>query len=280
MRKIRYRYWLLTIGCWLLTMVATAQSYKQIDPDGNITERNEGGGNFNKHKTDTTQNKEIPRGLHVWTIDRQFGDVRPAEIDTMPHLYMNTIFNTGVYGEYNTTGNNYTPRMSRIFVDRPEWKEFVFTEPYSWFIKQPDKFHFTNTLSPFTNISYDNCGDKQYGEDHIDAKFAINANKELGFGFDLNYAYARGYYSNQAASHFGATLYASYLGDQYQMHALFTAYHQKVAENAAPPAEPPLQHRFLPSGKNDRGRNQGSSVCRREEAQGQRRCGAQAHGSS
>ena len=231
MRKIRYRYWLLTVGCWLFAMVATAQNYKQIDPDGNITERNEGGGNFNKHKTDSTQNKEIPRGLHVWTIDRQFGDVRPAEIDTMPHLYMNTIFNTGVYGEYNTTGNNYTPRMSRIFVDRPEWKEFVITQPYSWFIKQPDQFHFTNTLSPFTNISYDNCGDKQNGEDHIDAKFAINANKELGFGFDLNYAYARGYYSNQAASHFGATLYASYLGDQYQMHALFTAYHQKVAEN-------------------------------------------------
>ncbi|MDE5948629.1 MAG: putative porin, partial [Prevotella sp.] len=69
------------------------------------------------------------------------------------------------------------------------------------------------------------------GEDHIDAKFAVNAGKRLGFGFDLNYAYARGYYSNQSASHFSGTLYASYLGDRYNMHAIFSKYHQKVAEN-------------------------------------------------
>ena len=226
---------LLLLFSVLFPIVLQAQDYNQIDPDGNVTRRNEGNtgnGNFNKHKTDTTnKKKEIPLGLRVWTIDRHFGDIRPAEIDTMPHLYMNTIFNTGVYGEYNTLGNNYTARESRIFIDRPEMHNFYFTQPYSWFIKEPDDFHFVNTLSPYTNISYDNCGNKQHGEDHIEAKFAVNANKRLGFGFDLNYAYASGYYAAQSTSHFSGTLFGSYLGDKYQLHALLSLYHQKATEN-------------------------------------------------
>ena len=101
----------------------------------------------------------------------------------------------------------------------------MFTEPYSFVYKAPDQLHYTNTLSPITNLSYDNCGDKTDGEDHLEAKFAVNAGKRVGLGFDLNYAYARGYFSNQAASHFGATIYGSYIGDQYNLHAMFSTYH-------------------------------------------------------
>lgn len=200
-----------------------------MDETGNVTQRN---GNFNKHNKDTTnQNKDIPRGIHVWTIDRRFGDIIPTQVDTLPHLFQNTVQNTGIYRQYNTTGNNYTVRQNRIAIDRPLTDQFIFTQPYDFVIKQPDMLHFTNTLSPITNITYDECGDKLNGEDHIDAKFAVNANKRFGFGFDINYAYARGYFSNQSTSHFGFTLYSSYLGDKYQMHSIFSTYNQKVAEN-------------------------------------------------
>lgn len=224
---------LLTFILFCLSAItASPQTFDQTDDLGQFTQQEETTNkNFNKHNNDTTSNKEIPTGLYVWTIDRKFGDITPAVPDTMPHLFMNTIFNTGLYGQYNTTGNNYTARESRIVIDRPLTEQFFFTQPYSWVMKQPDSLHFTNTLSPLTNISYDNCGDKTNGEDHIDAKFAINAGKRLGMGFDLNYAYARGYYSNQNGSHFGATLYASYLGDRYKMHTIFSTYHQKVTEN-------------------------------------------------
>lgn len=208
------------------------QEFNQIDDSGQITQR--GGNNnrnFNKHNNDTTKNKEIPKGIYVWTVDRKFGDIRPATVDTLQHLFQNSIFNTGKYGEYNTTGNNYTARQNRIVIDRPLTSQFIFTQPYDYVMLEPDELHFTNTLSPITNITYDNCGDKTNGEDHIDAKFAVNAGKKLGVGFDLNYAYARGYYSNQSTSHFGATLYASYLGDRYNMHTMFSTYHQKVSEN-------------------------------------------------
>ncbi len=226
------RSFFVMLLAWLSATV-TAQIYNQMDESGQITQIDETANrNFNKHNKDTSHvNKEIPKGLYVWTIDRKFGDMTPAKPDTMPHLFMNTVFNTGLYGEYNTTGNNYTARQSRVVMDRPLTEQFIFTQPYSHMMKQPDNFLFTNTLSPITNISYDNCGNKTNGEDHIDALFAVNAGKKLGFGFDLNYSYARGYYANQSTSHFGATLFASYLGDRYKMHAFFSTYHQKVTEN-------------------------------------------------
>lgn len=210
---------------------AVAQEYNQMDEAGNITRRNENG-NFNKHNNDTTSNdKDVPKGIYVWTVDRRFGDITPAQVDTLPHLFQNTVTGNGVYKQYNTTGNNYTVRQNRVAADRPLFRQFIFTQPYDFVIKEPDQLHFTNTLSPITNITYDECGDKQNGEDHIDAKFAVNAGKRLGLGFDINYAYARGYFSNQNTSHFGFTLYSSYLGDRYQMHAMLSTYNQKVAEN-------------------------------------------------
>ena len=239
MRNDRMTRWLLKVVGLLITfhislVTVSAQdrrTYNQIDESGNISRRSEND-NFNKHSNDTTKkNKEIPKGFHMWTIDRKFGDVNPTASDTVQHLFMNTTFNSGFYGEYNTTGNNYTARLSRIFVNRSESSSFIFTEPYSFFNKQPDEFLFINTLSPYTCVTYDNCGDKQFGEDRIDAKFAVNANKRLGIGFDLNYDYARGYFSNQSIAHFNGTLFGSYIGDRYQMHALLSANHQKATEN-------------------------------------------------
>ena len=218
----------------VMAAVVNAQGFDRIDTNGNgymTADNTQQNRNFNKHNNDTTKNKEVPKGLRVWTIDRRFGDVIPAKPDTSMHLFMNSIFNTGVHGEYNTIGNNYTPRINRIVIDRPLTDQFSFVQPYDFVTYQPDTYHFTNTLSPLTNIKYDNCGNKTNGEDHIDAKFAVNANKRLGVGFDLNYSYARGYFANQSTSHFGALLYGSYDGDRYKMHTMFSTYHRKAAEN-------------------------------------------------
>ena len=222
----------LILSLLALTQISAQvnRQLNQIDEDGNVTQQSDNG-NFNKHNKDTTQNKEIPKGLYTWTIDRRFGDVIPTEPDTLSHLFMNTTFNSGFYGDYNTTGSNYTSRLSRIFIDRPYGEYFTFTEFYSFVNKKPNQFLFMNTLSPYTRVLYDNCGDKTNGEDHIDAKFGVNVNKRFNIGFDLNYAYARGYYSNQNISHFYGTLFSSYLGDRYQMHFFFNAAHQKASEN-------------------------------------------------
>ena len=221
---------LLILSLLVLTTVSAQNTFNQIDEMGNVSQRSDNQ-NFNKHNNDTTRNKEIPKGLYTWTLDRKFGDRIFVEPDTIPHLFMNTTFNSGMYGDYNHTGSNYTPRLSRVFINRPESDIFIFTQPYGFVDKRPEKFLFMNTLSPYTNVLYDNCGNKTNGEDHIDAKFAVNAGKRINVGFDLDYAYARGYYSNQSISHFNGILFGSYIGDRYNLHLFFNTSHQKATEN-------------------------------------------------
>lgn len=175
--------------------------------------------------------KEIPKGIKVWTVDKRFGDIVHSTPDTLSHMFMNSIFTTGLRGEFNTTGNLGAPRINRIFIDRSLDGNFIFTNPYDFFVTDVSKFHFSNTLSPFTNLTFNTCGDRLTGEDHFTAKFGVNAGKRLGFGFNFDYIYGRGYYSSQSTSHFNYTMYGSYLGDQYQAHLLMSTNHQKVTEN-------------------------------------------------
>lgn len=224
---------LIALLMFAIAHTAVAQVFDEAGND--VTGMNTNGsrsGNFNPHGNDSTKKtKVVPKGIYVWTVDRKFGDIFHAEVDTLPHLFPHATLNTGLHGEYNTIGNNYSARQNRIFMDRPVDNFYPLTESYSYVNRQPDQWHFTNTLSPITNLWYDNCGDKVNGEDHLDARFAVNAGKRIGFGFDINYAYARGYFQNQSTSHFCSTIYGSYLGDHYQAHALFSINHQKAAEN-------------------------------------------------
>ncbi len=206
---------------------ADADNYNSMDENGNVTMASQ-----RRERPDSTSgHKEIPRGIYVWTVDPRFGDRRPAQLDTLSHMYMNTLFTTGLRGEYNTTGNLGSPRQARVFIDRRQSSQFLFADPYDYFITPVQDFHFTNTLSPFTNLTYNNCGDRTNGEDHLTAKFGVNAGKRIGVGFKFDYLYGRGYYDSQSTSHFDYTMYGSYIGDRYQAHLLMSTNHQKVTEN-------------------------------------------------
>ena len=220
---------ILTLLFFIFPSISFAQfddNYNQIDAEGNMTSRNK------TNRKDTLKNeKEIPEGIKVWTIDSRFGDRKAAVTDTLSHMFMNTVFTTGSRGEYNTTGNLGAPRINRIFTDRQNEGQFIFTQPFDFFITPIGQFHFTNTLSPFTNITYNTAGNRLNGEDHLTTKFGVNAGKKLGVGFKFDYLYGRGYYQDQSTAHFNYTMYGSYIGDHYQAHLLLSTNHQKVTEN-------------------------------------------------
>lgn len=221
----------LTILCIIIattTNVMAQEDYTSINEDGEIMNPAQ---RRNRNDSLGSSHKEIPRGLRVWTVDERFGDRQSAEPDTMPHMYMNSIFNTGLRGEYNSLGNVGSPRINRIFADREEQEHFIFTQPFDYFIIKPRQLHFTNTLSPITNVSFNTAGNRTNGEDHLKALFAVNAGKRLGMGFKFDYIYGRGYYREQSTSHFNYTMFGSYLGERYQAHLILSTNHQKIAEN-------------------------------------------------
>lgn len=211
--------------------------YNSMGPDGVVKNQH------NRQGADSLgTDKEIPEGIHVWTVDPRFGDRVEAKPDTASHMFMNSIFTTGMRSEYNSTGNLGAPRQARLFIDRMENNNFIFVNPYDYVVTPVEKFQFTNTLSPLTNISYNNCGNRTNGEDHFKTKFAVNAGKRLGIGFLIDYIYGRGYYNAQSTSHFKAALYGSYIGERYQAHLLFNTLHEKVTENGGITSELYITH--------------------------------------
>lgn len=214
-----------------LPAVAVAQTFGDDPDDAFTNDMYRKDKNFGRSDSIQSQHKEIPKGLKVWTIDPIFGDRTEAEPDTIAHMFMNNHFTTGLRSEYNTLGNLGSPRINRIFIDRSDIDNFMFISPYDFFLTKPEDFHFTNTLSPITNLTYNSCGNRTNGEDYFKALFAVNAGKRIGLGMQFNYLYGRGYYSNQSTSHFNYTIYGSYLGDRYQAHLIMSTNHQKVFEN-------------------------------------------------
>lgn len=221
-----------------LTVPMDGQRYQPSNPSrnmgGSMGSGMSMGSNRSKNQKDSVGggHKEIPKNVKVWTVHKRFGDIIKQPLDTVTHMYQNALYTSGLYGDYNFLGNLGTPRISRIFINRStDDGDFLFTEPYSYFYEKPEQFLFTNTYSPYANLSYNTCGNRTNGEDHFTAKYGVNVNKRLGFGFKVNYLYGRGYYSDQSTSHFNINLYGSYIGDQYQAHLLLTTNKQKVTEN-------------------------------------------------
>lgn len=184
-----------------------------------------------KDTSNAKEGKVVPIEVHQWKINEQFGDVILQNADTLMHGFQNAHFTYGRNGEYNTLGGFGSPRLSRIYMNRTQNSRFMFVDPYSYWYTRVEDFNFTNTKSPYTNITYQENGSKENGDDRIRAYFATNISKNAGIGFKLDYLYGRGFYDNQPTSFFDGSLYGYYRGDEYDMHAWFSAKHMKMGEN-------------------------------------------------
>ena len=173
----------------------------------------------------------IPIGLFSWKIDERLGNIFETPVDTIQHAFQNTNDTGGPTGHYTYLGNLGAPRISHVFFERKETCQFFFTDPYDFTVRRPEDIVYTNTKSPFTNLTYYKQGDGRYGEERFKAYFAVNVNKRLGFGFDIDYTYGRGKYTSQSTALFNGNLFAYYRGDNYDMHFSFINENLKVAEN-------------------------------------------------
>ena len=187
---------------------------------------------FRKNQRDTTKTElNVPQEIRQWHISELLGEVIPVNADTLQHLYQNWHNTDGMNGEYNYLGNMGSPRLTRIFFNRQALPEFSFLKPYDYFMTPVNQFYFTDTKSPYTNLSYNNSGDKITGDDRFRAYFATNAGKKFGAGFLFDYLYGRGRYDSQSTAFTKFGLYTYYRSNKYSAYLLATRDHIKLAEN-------------------------------------------------
>ena len=232
MRKILFITLLILISGKIAAQVPVQNQFSQFGSsasgmDGNLYDRN---GN----PIDTTaviDASTIPIGLSSWTIDERFGIITEVPVDTLLYNFQNTNDTGGPTGHYTYLGNLGSPRISHVFFERKDPSQLFFTDPYDFTVRTPQDVVYTNTKSPFSNLTYYKQGGGEYGEERFKAYFAVNANKRLGFGFNIDYTYGRGKYQHQSTALFNGNLFAYYRGDKYNMHFSFINDNLKVAEN-------------------------------------------------
>lgn len=178
-----------------------------------------------------TDVQSIPPKLYMWLLSETLGNRTIVPADTLALNFQNTNLVGGMTGEYNFLGNLGSPRLSRIFFNRQDDEPTLFMAPYSSFFVRPDQVFFTNSNVPYTNLTYYKAGNKINGEERFKSYFSVNVNKRLAFGFNFDYLYGRGYYANQSTSHFNAGLFGSYIGERYQIQAVYNNFFMKMNEN-------------------------------------------------
>lgn len=199
--------------------------------------------------------KVVPTSIRAWVVDEVYGNMTSVPVDTLHHQYQNSNLPEGVNGHYNSLGNLASPRMSRIYIERPDMMDFMFLTPLDQFFRHVDKNMHYNTKSPYMNIAYNFCGGKDTGYDHVRAIYTNNAGKRVNIGGMFDYMYGQGYYANQSTSFMNASAWASYLGEKYDFHMYYQHNFMKMAENGGITDETyitaPETHRSTQNSSND-----------------------------
>ena len=229
MRKILF---ILTILIACCTLSAQNQLGTGLGSSASGLDRNNYDRNGNPIDTSAVVDAStIPIGLNSWVIEPRFGNRTEVPVDTLQTGFPNSNDTGGPTGHYTFLGNLGSPRIAHVFFDRLETSQFFFLDPYDYTYIRPETVVYTNTKSPFTNLTYFKQGSSRDGEERFKGYLAVNANKRMGFGTNVDYVYGRGKYNHQSTALFNGDLFAYYLGDKYNMHFSFIYNNMKVAEN-------------------------------------------------
>ncbi|MDR1562307.1 MAG: putative porin [Dysgonamonadaceae bacterium] len=174
---------------------------------------------------------DTTRRTNYWHISPLTGVILPAKPDTFLTDYFNrtNMEGTGIAVAY--LGNLGLPVESRVFFERSDRSEFMFFDHFETYRKTPERFQFTNTKVPFTNIAYQSSGSRDTKEERLQALMSINFGKSLNIGFDVDYLYARGYYKSQSAKHTDWAFFGNFISDRHQLHLLINPSSYTNAEN-------------------------------------------------
>lgn len=225
---------LIYLILFALPVIASGQSLQQhqLEEHGSGLGHGEVYSPFKDNPKDTTKNEVVvPKEIHQWKVGRDFGKRIEINADTLQFMFQNWHLTEGENGEYNFLGNMGTPRQTRLFFNRPTSTTFDLMQPYDYFYTTPDRFIFTDTKSPYTNLSYHSSGNTTNGDDRFRAYFTTNAGKHFGIGGLFDYLYGRGRYDKQSTSLMNFSVFSFYRSDRYNYHLLASRYHMKQREN-------------------------------------------------
>jgi len=229
------KQYLYIIGILIgLLLGSTTVSYGQGDRGGT--------GSFSLSNLSKSK-KEIPDSLllgdtinqgnqlKAYRLTPYSGDVYRAPLDTNRLNFSNSTLGEGHGISVAYLANIGSPSQSRIFNERKEARDFIFADPFDYYITTPENAYFYDTKIPYTNITYLKSGSDQSKEDRLKGVLTVNFGRKINIGGDLDYIYSRGYYNSNGNKLLSYRLFGNYLSDKYEMRAFVSNFNFIRYEN-------------------------------------------------
>ena len=128
-----------------------------------------------------------------------------------------------LYSLSSTTNGNVlvSPIESRVINHRLKTIE----DPFAWsltpYVVTPQQQQFFNTTTPFSTVAYKRGFVSGHEEHDIDFLFTGNIGKRLNLGLEMDYLSSIGHYANTSGKLYRGSVWGSYTGAHYSMHAAF-----------------------------------------------------------
>ena len=114
-----------------------------------------------------------------------------------------------------------SPIESRVVNDRLK----TIDDPFAWsltpYVVTPQQQRYFNSTTPFSTVAYKKGFVTGHEENDIDFLFTGNLNPRLNLGVEMDYLNSVGHYQNTGGKLFRGSVWGSYTGGHYSMHAAF-----------------------------------------------------------
>ena len=114
-----------------------------------------------------------------------------------------------------------SPIESRVVQDRLK----TIDDPFAWsltpYVVTPQQQRYFNTTTPYSTVSYKRGFVTGHEEHDIDFLFTGNIGRKTNLGVEMDYLNSVGHYANTAGKVFRGSVWGSYTGAHYSMHAAF-----------------------------------------------------------
>jgi len=128
-----------------------------------------------------------------------------------------------LYSISSTTNGNVlvSPIESRVVQHRLR----TIDDPFAWslapYVVTPQQQRFFNTTTPYSTVAYKKGFVAGHEENDIDFLFTGNLNSRLNLGLEMDYLNSAGHYQHTSGKLFRGSVWGSYTGGHYSMHAAF-----------------------------------------------------------
>lgn len=114
-----------------------------------------------------------------------------------------------------------SPIQSRVVQDRKQTVQDPFAYSLTPYVVTPQEQRFFNTTVPFSTVAYKKGFVTGHEENDIDFLFTGNIGRRLNLGLEMDYLSSIGHYKYTAGKLFRGSVWGSYTGSHYSMHAAF-----------------------------------------------------------